>query len=263
MPAMAATGRWDRASLLPVAADGRRRAEIVQLAPVLPELAILFTFMRDAELRFASLRLRLEERTWTGVGEQLRVHDVLIRHPGRARVTVRRDAAGAAGTYEAWSSDGSTVRVWKSGHRLATERPARARVVGLEDPDLPGASRAYRPLTALPANSPADTFVHPAGFCQNVLATGACVITGMTTIAGREAIGLTCAAPRTIELNGDQPDHRFELAVDRETGLLVALHESFGAHVARAIVATDVSPDAPIPDSAFAISVPADAASIY
>ncbi len=263
MPAMAATGRWDRASLLPVTGGGERRAEIVQLAPALPDVGTLFTFMRDAELRFATLRLRLEERTWTAAGEQLRVHDVLVRHPGRARVTVRRDAAGSAGTYEAWSSDGATIKAWKSGHHLATERPARARLVGLEDPDLPGASRAYRPLTALPANSPADTFVHPAGFCQNVLATGDCLVTGTRTVAGREAIGLTCATPRTIELEGDQPDHWFELAVDRETGLIVALTESFGDHVARAIVATDVSPDAPIPDSAFVISVPADASTIF
>ena len=35
-----------------------------------------------------------------------------------------------------------------------------------------------------------DTFVHPAGLCQNVLATGHCEVTGTDVVAGREAIVL-------------------------------------------------------------------------
>lgn len=63
MPRMsAASGRWDRASSLPAGGRRRDRAELAALRPDLPDLDTLFTFMRDAELRFGSLRLRLDER---------------------------------------------------------------------------------------------------------------------------------------------------------------------------------------------------------
>ena len=264
MPAMASTpARWDHASRAPVASDGRRLPEIAQLGPDLPDLATLFTFMRDAELRFSTLRLRLEERVAIAGGETLRVHEVLLRHPGRARVIVRRPDRAAPIDHDIWLSDGSTVRTYQSGHRLATLRPTRPRVSGVDDRDLPGPARPYLPLTALPANSLADACVHPGGFAQNVLATGTCSIAGETVVAGRPAIHLVAAHPRTIAMAGDHPDHRFEIGVDRETGVLARLVESFGEHVTRRVDATELSPEAPIPDSAFSIAVPDDAALIY
>ena len=78
-----------------------------------------------------------------------------------------------------------------------------------------------------------DTFVHPAGFCQNVLATGRCTVTGTTVMIGREAILLKCDHPRTIELAGDRPDFRLDLAVDRETGVILRLVETIGGTVGR------------------------------
>ena len=60
---MTDTRLWDRAAALPARTDGRRLPEIVALATELPTVAELFDFMRDAELRFATLRLRIEERT--------------------------------------------------------------------------------------------------------------------------------------------------------------------------------------------------------
>lgn len=264
MPAMASTpARWDRASLAPVAPDGRRVPELVQLGPDLPDLATLFAFARDAELRFVTLRLRLEERAWIAGGETLRVHEVLLRHPGAARVTVVRPDRPPTTNHEIWLSDGETVRTYRGWHRLATERPVRRRPVGLAAPDLPGTSRPYAPLTPLPANSLPDTFVHPGGYCQNLLATGSVAVTSTGTVAGREAIFVTCDHPRAIEMAGDRPDHRLEIAFDRETGLLSALVESFGGTVTRRVEATELAPDAAIPESAFAIAVPGDAASIY
>ena len=65
---MATTRTWDRAAAL-VPVDGRRRPEIVALPLGLPTVGQLFDFMRDAELRFASLRLRVEERAHTSRGE--------------------------------------------------------------------------------------------------------------------------------------------------------------------------------------------------
>jgi hypothetical protein len=264
MPAMASTrATWDRASVALVATDGRRVPEVVQLGPEVTDLATLFAFARDAELRFATLRLRLEERAWIAGGETLRVHEVLLRHPGAARVTVVRPDRPATTNHETWLSDGRTVRAYRGWHHLATDRPVRRRLVGIAARDLPGTSRPYPPLTALPANSLADTFVHPGGYCQNVLETGATAVIGTGTVAGREAILVSCDHPRTIELAGDRPDHRLEVAFDRETGLLSRLEESFGGTVTRRVEATELAPDASIPESAFAIAVPADAASIY
>ena len=264
MPRMASTPvRWDRASTAPVASDGRRVPEIMQLGPDAPDLATLFTFARDAELRFATLRLRLEERVGIARGETLRVHEVLVRHPGRARVTTIRPDRPATTNHDIWLSDGEMVRVYRSWHRLGTFRPVRPTLVGIEDRDLPGSSRPYMPLTALPANSLADTFVHPGGWCQNVLATGVCRVTGTGIVAGREAIFVTVDHPRTVPLVGDRPDHRIEIAVDRETGLLVLLVEWFGDVVTRRVEATELAPDATIPDSAFSVAIPSDASMIY
>lgn len=263
MPAMASTpARWDRASIIPVAA-GRRMPEIPQLGPDVPDLATLFTFMRDAELRWERLRLRLEERAWIAGGETLRVHEILVRHPGLARVTVRRPDLPAPTNHDVWLSDGTTIRTYRSGHRLATVRPGRPRAVGLDDRDLPGTSRPYVPLTALPANSLADTFVHPAGYAQNVLATGACAIAGTGEVGGRPVVLVRSDHPRTIEMAGDRPDHRLEVAVDRETGLLALLVESFGETVTRRVEAVEIAPDAPIPDDVFSVAVPDDASLIY
>jgi hypothetical protein len=264
MPAMASTpARWDRASVAPVAAGGRRVPEIIQLGPDLPDPATLFTFMRDAELRFDSLRLRLEERVAIAGGETLRIHEILLRHPGRARVTILRPDMPATTTHDIWLSDGATVQTYRARHRLGTSRPVRPRVAGLGNRDLPGTSRPYPPLTALPANTLADAFVHPGGYAQNVLATGSCAVLGTGSVAGREAVFLASDHPRTIEMAGDRPDHRLQVAVDRETGVLVLVVESFGDAVTRRVEAVELTPDATIPDSAFSVATPADAWSIY
>jgi hypothetical protein len=263
MPAMASTpARWDRASATPVVA-GRRAAEIPQLGPGVPDLATLFTFLRDAELRWERLRLRLEERAWVAGGETRRVHEILVRHPGLARVTVRRPDLPTPANHDVWLSDGRTIRTYRAGHRLATVRPRHSRSVGIADGDLPGTSRSYVPLTALPPNSLADTFVHPAGFAQNVLATGSCSVTGTGEVAGREVVHVRSDHPRTIEMAGDRPDHRLDVAIDRETGLLALLVESFRDAVTRRVEAVEIAPDAPIPDAAFTVAVPDDASLIY
>jgi len=89
----------------------------------------------------------------------------------------------------------------RRAHRLGTERPVRPRVVGLDDPDLPGRSTVYVPVTPLPMESIVETVVHPGGFAQNVLATGDCWIAGSGRVAGREAIVVECDHPRTIEID--------------------------------------------------------------
>jgi outer membrane lipoprotein-sorting protein len=262
---MTSTRLWDRAGDLPVPVDGERpRPEVSALpAAALPSVEDLFTFMRDAELRFGALRMRIEERIAGVDGERLAVVEVTLRHPGDAKVITSEPELGTAGNYEVWISDGETVRTYSGPHKLGTQRPVRRRVVGLEDPDLPGFARLYRPLTALPMETLPETFVHPAGYCQNVLATGRCSVVATDEVAGREAIVLVCDHPRAIERVGDRPDFRIAIAVDRATGVIVRLVETVGDGVTRHAEVTALQPDAPLPPSAFEFAFPSDTTFIY
>lgn len=254
---------WDRASRMLVPVDGLRRAEILVLLPGLPDVATLFTFMRDAELRFVTLRMRVDETNAGVRGVQRTVHEVSLRHPGEAKVISTDPETPVSGDYEVWISDGATVRTYSGAHRLGTERPVRRKVVGLDDPDLPGRSTVYAPVTALPMESIVETLVHPGGFAQNVLATGDCWIAGSGRVAGREAIVVECDHPRTIEIDADRPDHHLQLSVDRETGIVSRLVETIGGSVTRSVTVTNLGPDVALPSSTFAFSFPTGTTLIY
>lgn len=229
----------------------------------LPTLPELFTFMRDAELRFERLRLRIEERTFAARGEDLVLVNALIQHPGRARVTTTHPGRGTRGNYEVWLSDGVTVRTYSGLTRVATERPIRPRVRGLEDRDLPAMSTLYRPLTPLPMESLPETFVHPAGLCQNVLSTGHCRIEGTADQAGREAIVVECLHPRSTEVWADRPDHQLQVWVDRETGIISRLIETVAEEVTRDAIVTSLEPDGAFPPHAFDFTFPSDARLLF
>jgi outer membrane lipoprotein-sorting protein len=261
-PAMTSTRLWDRAAL-PVPAGGRRFPEVAALPAGLPTVSGLFDFMRDAELRFGTLRMRMLERAVNARGEDVVEMDVMLRHPGQAKVTTSRPGELLAGQYEIWISDGDLVRTYASAHKLGTQRPIRNRPRGLADPDFPGTARVYEPVTALPMETLPDTFVHPAGYCQNVLATGRCAIVGTDLLGDREAILLTCDHPRTIEIAGDRPDHRIDLAVDRATGVIIRLVETIGGEVTRHAEVTDLAPDAALPPSAFEFVFPTGTTMLY
>jgi hypothetical protein len=265
---MTSTRLWDRAAALPVPVDGRRVPEVAALPAGLPTVADLFDFMRDAETRFATLRMRIVDRTWTARGEEATTVEVMLRHPGAAKVvtSLPGPASGGrsvGGPYEIWITDGDLVRTYASAHTLGTQRPIRNRPRGLGDPDFPGTSMVYEPVTPLPAETLPETFIHPAGFCQNVLATGPCTVTGTDLIGGREAILLRCEHPRTMELAGDRPDFRLEIGVDRETGVIVRLIETIGGVVARHAEVTDLAPDAPLPPAAFDFVFPSGTTMLY
>jgi hypothetical protein len=248
------TRLWDRAALVPVDAVGRY-PEIVALATTLPSVAELFTFMRDAELRFATLRLRLEERTFTARGETVVAMDVAIRHPGHARVTTTEPDRGTAGNFELWIGDGQTVRTFSGTHQLGTSRPVRNRPRGLDD-DFPGPARVYEPVTPLPLETLPELFVHPAGYCQNVLATGRTWISGTDVLAGREAIVLECDHPRAIERVADRPDFHVQVAVDRLEGVITRLVETIAGDVTREAIVTSLEPDVALPPGTFEFEFP-------
>ena len=248
------TRLWDRAALVP--AGPHRRLPVVVALPVdLPSVAELFEFMRDAELRFETLRMRLEERTFGARGEQVVVMDVAIRHPGHARVTTTEPDRGTAGNFELWIGDRETIQTYSGSHRLGTARPIRNRPRGL-DGDFPGSARVYEPVTPLPLETLPELFVHPAGYCQNVLATGRTWISGTDVVAGREAIVLECDHPRAIETVADRPDFHIQIAVDRIEGIITRLVETIGGDVTRAAVVTALEPDAPLAPGTFDFEFP-------
>jgi outer membrane lipoprotein-sorting protein len=260
---MTETRLWDRAAALPARWDGRRLPEVVSLSAEVPTVAELFDFMRDAELRFATLRMRIEERSQTTRGEDVVAMDAVLRHPGDARVTTTRSSDPVKADYEVWISDGDLVRTYSSAHRLGTQRPVRNRPRGLDDPDFPGTSKVYEPVTALPMETLPDTFVHPAGYCQNVLATGRCMVTGTEIVSGREAVLLECDHPRTTELAGDRPDFHISMAVDRDTGVILRLVESIGGLVTRHAEVIELSPDVALPPAAFEFAFPTGTTMLY
>ncbi len=259
---MTDTHLWDRAAA-PAVVDGRRRPAVAALPAGVPDLVALFEFMRDAESRFATLRMRIEEHRRTARGDDRSRTEVLLRHPGDAKVLTSDPRQPIGGTYEIWISDGELVRTYASAHHLGTQRPVRNRPRGLDDRDLPGASRVYEPVTALPFETFADTFIHPAGFCQNVLATGRTFVAGTDVVHGREAILIECDHPRSTQLAGDRPDFHISLAVDRELGVILRLTETIASEVTRQADAVEVAPDAALPPSAFEFVFPTGTTMLY
>ena len=259
---MTDTRLWDRAAST-LEAGGRRLPAVTALPTDLPTPGGLFDFMRDAELRFATLRMRILERSTTTRGEDAIQMDVLLRHPGHARVTTSRPGRVLGGDHEVWVSDGDLVRTYAAAHKLGTQRPIRNRPRGLGDRDLPGMSRVYEPVTALPMETLPDTFVHPGGYCQNVLATGRCTVTGTGLLGDREAILLECDHPRTIEVTADRPDFQISIAVDRQLGVILRLVESVGGETTRIAEVIELGPDAPIPPTAFDFAFPTGTTMLY
>ena len=248
------TRLWDRAALVPMSGN-RRAPSIVALGTELPTVGQLFEFMRDAELRFETLRMRLEERTKGVRGSHVVEMDVSIQHPGHARVTTTEPEGGVAGNFEVWVGDGETIVTYSGVHQLGTSRPVRNRPRGL-DGDFPGSARVYEPLTPLPLETLPELFVHPAGYCQNVLATGKTWISGTDIVAGREAIILECDHPRTIERVADRPDFHIQIAVDRAEGIITRLTESMGDDVTREALVTSLEPNAILAPGTFDFELP-------
>jgi outer membrane lipoprotein-sorting protein len=259
---MTSTSLWDRAALVPVKA-GVARVEVTALPAGLPSVEELFTFARDAERRFETLLMRIEERTFAARGEQVETMDVAIRHPGHARVVTGRAGGQAAGHHELWISDGEIVRTYSAAHKLGTSRPVRNRVRGLDPWEYPGRSTVYDPVTPLPMETLAELFVHPAGYCQNVLSTGECWVAGTERIAGREAILVECLHPRTVEREVDRPDYAIQVAFDRLDGFITRLVESVGDDVTRMAEVVHVDPDAALPPTTFDFEFPEGTTILY
>jgi hypothetical protein len=236
---------------------------IVALGEDTPSLERLFLFSRDAELRMRSLRMTIEERSVTARGEEWIRHEVLIRNPGLARVTTRRDLDPLSRDYQVWISDGDTVRTYRAADRLASVRAARTGVVGSERPGLPAWARTRAILTPLPAGTLADAFVHPHSLFRNVLVTGPLTVIGTMAVAGRDAIVVRSSHPRTSKVLVDRPDRWVDVGIDRSSGFVTLLSERVGEVETRRgeVTLLDIDPD--IPDEAFALHLGSDVRMLY
>jgi len=228
-----------------------------------PSMAELFAFMADAELRFETLRMRIVDRTWTARGEQTEVSEIWLRHPSRAKVLTRTGEDAPRAPSRIWLSDGETVRTYESERDLLRVRPVRARPEGVTRADLPAFSRVYPARTMLPPETVADTFVHPRGYCRNVLATGGLTLLGTTARDGRETWLIRCDQPRRALVLDDRPERVVEVGVDRLSGLIVLLIERFAETVTRQAEVTDLTLDGPMSDEVFVLHVPETARRLY
>ncbi|MFN8623824.1 MAG: hypothetical protein U0869_24040 [Chloroflexota bacterium] len=241
-----------------------RAPALIALDEDAPRLEELFTFMADAELRVQTLRMRVEERTGTAKGEELSTIELVLAHPGRARITTRRSADPLSRDYRIWASDGQVVTTYDAMDERASIRPARPAPVGAADAGKPKFAQVYVARTPLPVSSVIDTMVHPHGLIRNVLLTGPVALIGTTHIAGgRETLVLRADHPRSSHVLTDRPDRWIEVGVDRMTGFISLLVEHVGDRVTRHAQLTGLETNGHIPDEAFAVNLPADVRMIY
>jgi hypothetical protein len=228
-----------------------------------PEVRDLFRFMTEAELRVETLRMRIVDRRTTTHGEETETHDIWLRHPGLAKVISTRGES-LDRDYDVWISDGDRVHTYDARGNTATTRGLPVRPVGADSADLPPFAQIYLPVTTLPAETLADTFVHPNGLCRNVLATGVVTMRGTQELAGgREALLLRCDHPRTSHVLTDRPDHWLEVGVDLQTGMLLLLAEHVGEQLTRHAEVATMAIDEPIVDDVFRLHISSDARILY
>jgi hypothetical protein len=241
-----------------------RAPSMIALDDDAPRLEDLFRFMADAELRVRTLRMRVEERVVTATGEELTVHDLVLAHPGRARITSRRSMDPLSRDYRVWASDGTVVTTYDATDERASVRPMRPSVVGADDPSKPRFAQVYVPLTVLPAGDILDTMIHPHGLVRNVLLTGPVALVGTMHLAGdRPTLVLRADHPRSSHVLTDRPDRWLEVGVDQATGFVTLFVEHIGDRVPRQVVTVTLEQDGPVPDEAFTVHLPADVRMIY
>ena len=235
----------------------------VALADDAPSIEELFLFAREAELRVQTLRMTIDEHVVTAQGAEHIVHEIQLKHPGRARVTNRRSSEPLTKQYDIWVSDGEVITSYEASSKVASVRRRRPQVAGSDQPDLPLFARQYEPLTPLPSGSLADAFIHPHGLLRGVLVTGPLAIVGVQPVVDREAIVVSSQHPRAAKALVDRPDHSIEVGIGRESGFVLLLTERIGEAVTRHAVVTTLELDPTIFDAAFELKLPADVRKVY
>ena len=237
--------------------------ERVTLPDALPGIEELFRFAREAELRVTSLRMVVAEQLVTARGEEHVRHELWLRHPGQARITTRPGGSDLARDYEIWLLDDGIVTKYSPARKAASRRPMERHVAGIGRPDLPGFARQHQPVTPLPQSSPLEAFVHPHGLLRNVMVTGPLAVVGTQLIAGREAVVVRTAHPRTAKVLVDRPDRSVDVGIDRASGFLLLLEEHVGQTVTRRAETVELVIDPVVPPTAFELHLPADVRMLY
>ena len=238
-------------------------ATLVALAEDAPNIEQLFGFAREAELRVQTLRMTIEERVVNARGAETITHEVLLKHPGHARVATKRSSEPLSRGYDVWLSDGETITRYEASNEVASIRRPRERVVGSESTNLPLFARQYQPLTPLPSGSLAETFIHPHGLFRNVLVTGPLAVVGVQAVAGREAIVVRARHPRSAKVLVDRPDRSIDVGIGRDSGFVLLMIERIGDQVTRHAEVTRLELDPTLFDSAFELKLSADVRKVY
>ena len=222
--------------------------------------------MRDAELRFATLRMRIAERSRTARGEEV-AH--ARRHPPPPGRRQGHDEPGRPGRRRRLRDLDLRRRHRPDLRRAPTssgpsDRSATGRAVSTIA-DLPGYSPGLR-AGHRPADGDAAGHVRPPGrpTARTCSPRAAARSPARPSSIGREAIMLDCEHPRTIELAADRPglppgpdrrsrDRRHPAARSRR---------SAGRSAATPRSSTS-SPDAPLPPSAFDFVFPTGTTMLY
>ena len=181
----------------------------------------------------------------------------MLRHPGHAKVTTSRPGEEVGGPYEIWISDGEIVRTYVAAHKLGTQRPIRNRPRGLDDPDFPGMSRIYEPVTPLPDGDAARHVRAPGGLLPERAGDRPLQDhrrAPRPPVERRSASAATTRGPSSSRPTG--PTTAIEIAVDRDTGVIVRLIETIGGAVTRDAVVTVLEPDAPLPPIGLRVRLP-------
>ena len=108
-----------------------------------------------------------------------------------------------------------------------------------------------------------ETFIHPAGYCQNVLSTGECQVTGHGGGPRARDDRADCQHPRTTEMAADRPDFTIRIAVDRDTGIIVRLTESIAGEVTRDAEVVDLETDPALQPTTFDFAFPTGTTMLY
>ena len=240
-------------------------APVTAPAPLeLANVAPMFRFMRDAEQRFDTLRMTILDQQVGARGETVTRSDVWVRHPGSSRVVLGDPDGQTRAAQHAWVINGDTVTHLDADANVVRSRPHLPIPRGADsDDDLPTFGRVYRPQPP-PAGTLADTFVHPHGFCRNVLATGRLSQAGIATgAAGREMALVRCDHPRSAKVAGRSPGPLAAGGVDRATGLILLLEEHVGDELTRRAEVTALVLDEPMGDELFALHVSGGVRRLY
>lgn len=206
-----------------------RSPVLVALDAEAPRLEDLFTFMVDAELRVQRLRMRMEDASGPPAAKELSTIELILAHPGRARITTRRSTDPLSRDYRVWASDGSIVTTYDALDERASVRPLRPMPVGAADPSKRRYAQVWTPRTQLPVSSVVDTMIDPHGLilerAADRIGLGA---VGTTFVAGgRETLAPRADHPRSAHVLTDRPD-RWMVGVDRMTGFITPLAEHVG-----------------------------------